>query len=88
MRWRQFPLSVAFAMTINKSQGQSLANVDIYFPKPIFSNRQLYVVMFRVKSKGGLKVLIIGSKGKQKKETQMLFSNKYSKTFSRLILHV
>ena len=69
MKRRQFPLSVAFAMTINKSQGQSLGNVGIYLPKPVFSHGQLYVAMSRVKSKGGLKVLITDSKGKQKNET-------------------
>ena len=69
MKRRQFPLSVAFAMTINKSQGQSLGNVGIYLPKPVFSHGQLYVAMSRVKSKAGLKVLIIDSKGKQKNET-------------------
>ena len=69
MKRRQFPLSVALAMTINKSQGQSLGNVGIYLPKPVFSHGQLYVAMSRVKSKAGLKVLIIDSKGKQKNET-------------------
>ncbi|KAL9285915.1 putative DNA helicase [Arabidopsis thaliana] len=69
MKRRQFPLSVAFAMTINKSQGQSLENIGIYLPKPVFSHGQLYVAMSRVKSKGGLKVLITDSKGKQKNET-------------------
>ncbi|KAL9299118.1 putative DNA helicase [Arabidopsis thaliana] len=69
MKRRHFPLSVAFAMTINKSQGQSLGNVGIYLPKPVFSHGQSYVAMSRVKSKGGLKVLITDSKGKQKNET-------------------
>jgi len=35
---RQFSISVSFAMTINKSQGQSLKNVGIYFPSPVFSH--------------------------------------------------
>jgi ATP-dependent DNA helicase PIF1 len=35
---KQFPIVVSFAMTINKIQGQSLKNVGIYLPKPIFSH--------------------------------------------------
>ncbi|AES91585.1 PIF1-like helicase [Medicago truncatula] len=38
---RQFLIVVSFAMTINKSQGQSLKNVDIYLPSPMFSHGQL-----------------------------------------------
>ncbi|XP_045809872.1 ATP-dependent DNA helicase PIF1-like [Trifolium pratense] len=32
---RQFPLCVCFAMTINKSQGQTLSNVGVYLPIPV-----------------------------------------------------
>jgi len=69
MQRRQFSLSVAFAMMINKSQGQSLPNVGIYLLKPVFSHGQWYVAMSRVKSMGGVKVLIRDSKEKQKKKT-------------------
>nr|XP_043616290.1 ATP-dependent DNA helicase pif1-like [Erigeron canadensis] len=60
---RQFPLSICFAMTINKSQGQSLENVGLYLPKPVFTHGQLYVAMSRVKSRKGMKILICDEDG-------------------------
>ena len=36
---------VSFAMTIKKSQGQSLAHVGLYLSNPIFSHGQLYVAL-------------------------------------------
>lgn len=74
MRRRQFPLSVAFAMTINKSQGQSLEKVGLYLPKPVFSHGQLYVALSRVTSKVGLKILILDKEGKiQNQTTNVVF---------------
>ncbi|GJZ47648.1 putative PIF1 DNA helicase/replication protein A1-like protein [Tanacetum coccineum] len=55
---KQFPVSVSFAMTINKSQGQSLGQVGLYLPRPIFTHGQLYVAVSRVRSKKGLKMVI------------------------------
>jgi ATP-dependent DNA helicase PIF1 len=50
-------------MMINKSQGQSLSHVGIYFPKSVFTHGQLYVAVSKVTSEKGLKMLILDEEG-------------------------
>ena len=44
---KQFPVYVCFAITINKSQDQSLKRVGIYLNSGVFSHSQLYVALSR-----------------------------------------
>jgi ATP-dependent exoDNAse (exonuclease V), alpha subunit - helicase superfamily I member len=44
----QFPGRLAFSMSINKSQGQSLSVCSINLENPWFSHGQLYVAFSRV----------------------------------------
>jgi len=60
---RQFPVRVCYAMTINKSQGQTLSRVGIYLKKPVFTHGQLYVAISRATSRCGLKILIENDDG-------------------------
>nr|XP_027102854.1 uncharacterized protein LOC113724113 [Coffea arabica]XP_027108986.1 uncharacterized protein LOC113728823 [Coffea arabica] len=55
----QFPVKLCFAMTINKSQGQTLDYVGIYLREPVFSHGQLYVAISRAKSSSAVKALIV-----------------------------
>lgn len=57
---RQFPLIVSYAMSINKSQGQSFSNVGVFLKKPVFSHGQLYVAVSRITNRSGLKIMVCG----------------------------
>ena len=48
---RAFPVRLAYAMTINKAQGQTFEKVGIDLTRPVFSHGQFYVGVSRVRSK-------------------------------------
>jgi ATP-dependent DNA helicase PIF1 len=56
---KQFPIRLSFAMTVNKSQGQTIPNVGVYLPASVFSHSQLYVAMSRATSRTNIKILAL-----------------------------
>lgn len=54
LKRRQFPLRLAYSMTITKSQGQTFDRIGINLPDPVFTHGQLYTALSRVRSKKGL----------------------------------
>ncbi|XP_008189471.1 ATP-dependent DNA helicase PIF1-like, partial [Acyrthosiphon pisum] len=56
MRRVQFPVRLSFAMTINKSQGQTFDRVGLFLPSPVFTHGQLYVAFSRVRDSESIKV--------------------------------
>ncbi|KAK8792732.1 hypothetical protein WA158_002607 [Blastocystis sp. Blastoise] len=58
---RQFPIRLAFAMTINKSQGQTFERVGVYLDRPVFSHGQLYVAFSRARSFNALFIKVVDS---------------------------
>jgi hypothetical protein len=58
LKRRQFPVRLAFSITINKAQGQSVGCVGIDLRVPVFSHGQLYVALSRATSSQNIKVLL------------------------------
>lgn len=55
---RQFPIIPAYAVTINKSQGQTFEYVGINLQNPVFSHGQLYVSLSRCKKRENIKIFM------------------------------
>ncbi|KAL7294873.1 hypothetical protein TKK_0011797 [Trichogramma kaykai] len=55
---RQFPVKIAFAITINKAQGQTFEKIGIDLRKDVFNHGQLYVALSRVRSWNSLKIYL------------------------------
>jgi hypothetical protein len=59
----QFPVRLAFAMTIHKSQGQSFEKIGIDFRRPAFGHGQTYVALSRTKAWDCIKMLLPPDQG-------------------------
>lgn len=54
----QYPIRLAYALSIHKSQGMTFDSVTIDLRKPCFVKEQLYVALSRVKTPEGLRILV------------------------------
>ena len=54
----QFPIKPAFAITINKSQGQTFDCVGVDIRREVFDHGQLYVALSRAREFAAVKVTI------------------------------
>ncbi len=61
MHRHQFPVRPAFALTINKAQGQTLEHVGVYLETPVFSHGQLYGALSRAGNPNNVWVAAPGS---------------------------
>jgi ATP-dependent exoDNAse (exonuclease V) alpha subunit len=53
---KQFPLQPAYAMIINKSQGETFSHVGLHITNDVFSHGQLYVAFSHAKAPLNIKV--------------------------------
>ena len=56
---KQFYIRLSFVMTVNKAQGQTILNVGVYLPEPMFSHGQLYVALSRATARSNIKILAL-----------------------------
>ena len=80
----QFLVRLAFAMTINKSQGQSVEYVGINLQTSVFSHGQLYVAFSRCTSLLNISVLLL----EQSQESRRTLNVVYKEVFNSIRLQI
>ncbi|AQK59598.1 hypothetical protein ZEAMMB73_Zm00001d053542 [Zea mays] len=72
---KQFPIRLSFAMTVSKAQGQTIPNVGVYLPEPVFSHGQLYVALSRATTRSNINILAIPTVDGKKRSKKGLRKN-------------
>ncbi|TMX04745.1 hypothetical protein EJD97_004974, partial [Solanum chilense] len=86
LKRRQLPLSPCYAMTINKSRGQTLERVGLFLPKQVFTHGQVYVAVSRVTSRAGLTILNVDNdSGDQKYIQNIVYKEKFQNVHTRIV---
>jgi len=78
----QFPVRLAFAITINRSQGQSVEHMGINLQTSVFSHGQLYVAFSRYTSPLNISVLLL----EQSQESRRTLNIVYKEVFNSIRL--
>ncbi|CAL9246747.1 unnamed protein product, partial [Arabidopsis halleri] len=66
MRRTQYPFTLAFAMTVDQSRGQTFSKVGLYLPKQVLSPPgQRYLAISKVKPSTGLTQVLITEEGEK-----------------------
>ncbi|XP_058790186.1 uncharacterized protein LOC131663673 [Phymastichus coffea] len=79
---RQFPIKLAFAMTINKAQGQTFNKTTVDLRRDVFNHGQLYVAMSRVRSWDSIKIYL-GNYVQLRKVKNLVYNENYTKNNSQ-----
>jgi ATP-dependent DNA helicase PIF1 len=66
-------------MTINKVQGQTIPNVGVYLPEPVFSHGQLYVALSRGTASSNIRILTVPPSDKKDKKKKAMINGTYTK---------
>lgn len=79
----QFPVRLSYAMTINKSQGQTFKKVGLFLPQPCFTHGQLYTAFSRVTDSDALRVKVSETPRQGKTSTGVVVTDNvvYSEVF-------